>query len=65
MVTIATTAERLAEFARLMNEWGAESAQADDFLSANRADAEFVELAELSRQLKLELQPEPNRQARS
>jgi len=62
-----STRDLLAEYAILLNDYGADSKEAVDFLQAHSNDAEFVELAELSRTLKKAL-TSPNhdrRQCRS
>ena len=53
--SVTTMGERLVEFASLMNLHGIDSAEANAFLARNCCDAEFVELAELSRRIKREL----------
>jgi DNA-directed RNA polymerase specialized sigma24 family protein len=49
------TAERLAEYANLLNRHGVDSEEARQFLDDNNDDPEFVDLASLSRRLKREL----------
>ena len=46
------TRELLAEYAAILNKCGVDSEEADEFIEANKENAEFVELAELSRTLK-------------
>ena len=46
------TRELLAEYANLLNRFGVDSEEADDFFEQNKCDGEFVELAALSRTLK-------------
>ena len=48
-----TTAEKLGRYAFLMNRFGADSDEADEFLGEHRFDSEFLELAELSRRVKV------------
>lgn len=49
------TTERLAAYAQLLNRYGPNSKEAADFIAQNIADAEFCELAALSRFLKIAL----------
>ena len=53
------TRELLAIYAQLLNKHGVASNKAREFLDQHRTDHEFVELAELSRRLKLALTPSP------
>ena len=52
-----TTRYLLAEYARRMNEHGANSKEAREFLAENAANADFRDLAVLSRRLKLAITP--------
>jgi hypothetical protein len=57
-----TIGEKLSEYARLMNEYGVDSTEATRFIEDHERsgqDTEFLELAEISRRLKIELQPKP------
>ena len=45
----------LARYAALINKYGVDSRQAKKFLDEHRDNGEFIELAELSRTLKLAL----------
>jgi hypothetical protein len=55
MEAVKSTRELLAEYAVLLNKHGVDSQEAAEFLEENRANPEFVELAELSRKLKAAL----------
>jgi hypothetical protein len=50
-----STRELLAEYAVLLNRHGTDSEETAHFLEENQADAEFVDLAKLSRELKIAL----------
>jgi hypothetical protein len=52
MATHSTTRQLLAEYAELLNEYGVDSVEASSFLEANKSDAEFYELAQISSRLK-------------
>jgi hypothetical protein len=49
------TAERLAEYAMLMNRHGPDSDEARAYLDGHRCDPEFVSLARVARRLKIAL----------
>jgi hypothetical protein len=51
METISTM-ELLADYAELLNGFGVDSEEADNFLEVNKGNTEFVQLATLSRDLK-------------
>ena len=55
-----STCERLAEYAELLNRFGVDSQEAQDYLRQHSVDEEFVELAQLSRRLKTALADAPN-----
>jgi hypothetical protein len=46
------TRELLADYAALINKFGAESREARDFFAIHGQNAEFAELAQLSKKLK-------------
>lgn len=46
------TREMLAEYAELLNEFGPDSREAQEYLNDRRFNSEFAELAELARKLK-------------
>lgn len=48
-----STTDLLAEHAALMNEHGADSAEVREYVIAHCYDAEFIELAEIARRLKV------------
>jgi hypothetical protein len=50
-----STPQLLADCARLINQHGPNSTVVTDFIRQHKADQEFVELAQLSRTLKLAL----------
>lgn len=52
-----STRELLAEYASLLNRYGTHSVEAEDFIDRHSNDAEFVELAMLSKNLKEALTP--------
>ena len=47
--------ELLADYAALLNRHGVDSSEADEFIRAYSWNTEFVELADLSRKLKMAL----------
>jgi hypothetical protein len=53
------TAERLAEYAVLMNRHGPDSDEARAYLDGHRGDPEFVSLARVARWLKAALTARP------
>lgn len=51
-----STKELVSEFALLMNIHGKNSPEAEEFLAAHSDDSEFVELANIARNLKTDFQ---------
>jgi len=50
----------LAEFAKVLNEFGPDSPQGEAFIQQHGSNKEFVELARLSAALKRALMPDPD-----
>ncbi len=53
-----STRELLAEYATLLNKFGTNSAEAEEFIDDHRDNSEFVELADISRKLRDALVPD-------
>jgi len=52
-----STRQLLAEYARLMNDFGVNSRQAEDFFAAHSGNEDFMDLAALSKRLKQAITP--------
>jgi len=50
-----TVRDLLAEYTALLNQYGVDSREAQDYLDAHRSNKRFTELADLSRILKVAL----------
>jgi hypothetical protein len=56
---VSTTTQRLAEYAKILNHYGPDTPQSEQFIRENESDPEFVKLARLSEGLKRALMPQP------
>lgn len=53
-------AQLISEFAKVLNQYGPDSPEAESFVREHNRDQEFVELAHISIALKRALMPQPD-----